>query len=251
MKRRLCVLLVLLVLLALPVQAAAQLAYVTDAAGLLTESQRQDLEELCGAVSRGYGCGVYVITVEDFRDYGTGDAFDVTASVYHGYELGEGAGRDGIVLLLSMAERDYALFVYGDQAEYACNTAGQIALEEQFLPWFRDNDWDSGFRAFVGGCDTLLAKAAAGDPVRASSAPAYGIAVAVSFAVAGVVVLILRAGMKNVRKKTRASQFVSMPLNLTGRVDQFTHVTTSRTRVSSGSSSSKSHSGGSGRVGKF
>ena len=36
-----------------------------------------------------------------------------------------GDDRDGIIILLSMAERDYAMFVYGTYAETAFNSYGQ------------------------------------------------------------------------------------------------------------------------------
>ena len=75
-KRLLCLLLVLVTALALCVSAAAaaqtgaQLNYVTDAAGLLREGERARLEKMAEAVSQKYRVGVYIVTVEDFRDYG-------------------------------------------------------------------------------------------------------------------------------------------------------------------------------------
>ena len=80
MKRNLSIfiLLALLVtLLVLPVQAEAQLAYVTDAAGLLSDTQRQTLETLSSSLSEQYDCGVYIVTVDDFTEYGSGDVYEV------------------------------------------------------------------------------------------------------------------------------------------------------------------------------
>ena len=108
MKRKFAIflLLALLAALILPVQAESGLGYVTDAAGILSDQEWAALEERCAGISRQYGCGVYIITVDDFRNYGSGDVFETTYGIYHDYELGLGADRDGLVLLLSMAQRD-------------------------------------------------------------------------------------------------------------------------------------------------
>jgi len=243
----------LLSLLILPVQAA-ELGYVTDAAGLLTDAEWEELESLCVRISDQYDCGVYMVTVEDYRDYGTGDVFEVTYGIYHEYDLGKGAERDGLLLLLSMAERDFALFVYGDGAEYAFNAYGQEQLEGEFLPYFRQNDWYGGFCAYANTCGSYLAQAAAGEPVKESPGGLIAVLIAASFLVSLVVVLILRAGMKNVRKQTQANQYLTGRLEVTGRRDQFTHKTESRRKIESssgGSSAARSGGGGSGRSGKF
>ena len=52
------------------------------------------------------------------------DVYKTTYQLYHANELGMGEGRDGIIILLSMADRDYAMFVYGENAENAFNEYG-------------------------------------------------------------------------------------------------------------------------------
>ena len=44
--------------------------------------------------------------------------------------MGEGPNRDGIMLLLSMDDRDWAMFCYGSHCEYAFNSYGQQKLEK-------------------------------------------------------------------------------------------------------------------------
>lgn len=256
MKRKLSLLLILVLLVSLtllPVQAHELLSHVTDAAGLLNDYERTALEDLCAAVSDQHNTAVYIVTVDDFRDYGSGDVFEVTYQIYHEYELGKGSGRDGVILLLSMWERDYALFVYGGNAEYALNDYGQTLLEDAFLPFFAENDWYGGFEAYAETCQRLFAQAEAGEPVQESPATSILVAVILSFLAALIVCSILRAGMKNVRAGSEAGAYISAPLNLTRRHDQFTHKTQTRTKIqsSSGSSSARSGGGGSGRSGKF
>lgn len=71
--------------------------------------------------------------VDDYTEYRDGSVFEVTYQLYHNNQLGVGDGRDGVIVLLSMEERDYAMFVYGEYAEYAFDEYGQEKLEEKFL----------------------------------------------------------------------------------------------------------------------
>ena len=136
MKKRIhCLLLVFLFCLVLCVNAAAaeqtgaQLSYVTDAAGLLSENENMLLEKMAESVSQKYGVGVYIVTVEDYRDFHSEGVYKATYTIYHECTMGEGPNRDGIMLLLSMDDRDWAMFCYGSRCEYAFNSYGQQKLE--------------------------------------------------------------------------------------------------------------------------
>ena len=132
MKKRIrCLLLVLMFCLVLCVdavaaeQTGAQLSYVTDAAGLLSENENMLLEKMAESVSKKYGVGVYIVTVEDYRDFHSEGVYKATYTIYHECTMGEGPNRDGIMLLLSMDDRDWAMFCYGSRCEYAFNSYGQ------------------------------------------------------------------------------------------------------------------------------
>ena len=152
MKKRICsLLLVLLFCLVLCVsvaaaeQTGAQLSYVTDSAGLLSENEKMLLEKMAESVSKKYGVGVYIVTVEDYRDFHSEGVYKATYTIYHECTMGEGPNRDGIMLLLSMDDRDWAMFCYGSRCEYAFNSYGQQKLEKVFLDNFGENDWYGGF----------------------------------------------------------------------------------------------------------
>ena len=136
MKKRICRLLLafLLVLvfcvsMAAAEQTGAQLSCVTDTAGLLSENEKMLLERMAESVSQKYGVGVYIVTVEDYRDFHSEGVYKATYTIYHQYTMGVGPNRDGIMLLLSMADRDWAMFCYGSHCEYAFNSYGQEKLE--------------------------------------------------------------------------------------------------------------------------
>lgn len=258
MKRKfICSLLAVVAILAVCVSTAfaeAQLCYVTDEAGILTESEDLQLESMAESVSKQYGVGVYIVTVDDYQNYGTGDVFEVTYGIYHEYTMGEGENRDGIMLLLSMAERDWAMFCYGERCEYAFNEYGQEQLESVFLDNFSEDDWYGGFEDYIEECFVYLQKATEGKPVRESPAFYIIIMVGMSLFLAFLVVGIMWVRMKSVAKERTAAAYVAGDLNLTGQSDVFTYRTETRQKIESSSSGgSRSHSGGagSGRSGKF
>ena len=236
----------------------ADMNYIFDLSDQLSYEEWAELEARASDISQRHGCGVYAAFVDDFTEYGGGnDVYRTTYQLYHASELGMGADRDGIIILLSMDDRDYAMFVYGDHAEYAFDRYGQKELEDAFLGYFGDNDWYGGVSHYLDTCDEYLTRAEEGKPVRKNTLPIYIIVVAASCAIAGGICLMLKWQMKTVHKKAEANEYVAAGgLNLTKQYDRYTHTTETRRKIhddsdSGGSTSSCSGGGGSGRSGKF
>lgn len=254
MKKRIVSLLLAVCLLGLFVGSAyaasePQLSHITDDACLLQESQLQQLEQMAQSVADRYSVGVYIVTVPDYRELDPAGVYETAYGIYHTYSLGEGQQRNGMILLLSMSGRDYALFRYGEQAVYAFNDYGVEKLEETFLDNFGDDDWNGGFEDFLLECDRYLEKAASGKPVRESPVTRILIAWAVALAISAVVCAVLKGQMKTVHKGTSAASYAGN-LGMTEQFDQFTHRTETRRKIeSSKSSGGESHSGG--NSGKF
>lgn len=226
-----------------------QLSHVTDGAGLLQEAQIRRLEQMTQAVANRYVVGVYIVTVEDYREFDPAGVYEATYGIYHEYTLGEGQQRNGIILLLSMAERDYALFRYGEQAVYAFNDYGIEKLEAVFLDNFENDDWSGGFEDYVRECGRYLEKAASGKPVSKSPVTLILVFCAIALVIAAAVCAVLVGQMKTVHKSTSAASYAGN-LALTEQFDQFTHRTETRRKIErSQSSGGEIHSGGSS--GKF
>lgn len=238
--------------------------YVFDISDLLTYEEWEDLETRAADISNRQHCGVYFALVDDFTDYGDGSVYEVTYQLYHGSELGIGANRDGIIVLLSMEERDYAMFVYGEYAEYAFNSYGQKKLEETFLADFGYDDWYGSISHYLNTCDEFLTKADSGEPVREALwvwVVSYLFMIifitVVCCIISGIICYMLLRGMKTVSQKVEANEYIAEGgLQLTERYDQYTHTTETRTKIqkessSGGSTRSESGGGGSGRSGKF
>lgn len=236
----------------------ADMNYIFDLSDQFSYEEWAELEARASDISQRHGCGVYAAFVDDFTEYGGGnDVYKTTYQLYHASELGMGADRDGIIILLSMDDRDYAMFVYGDHAEYAFDRYGQKELEDAFLGYFGDNDWYGGVSHYLDTCDEYLTRAEEGKPVRKNTLPMYLIVVAASCAIAGGICLMLKWQMKTVHKKAEANEYVAAGgLNLTKQYDRYTHTTETRRKIhddsdSDSGTSSCSGGGGSGRSGKF
>ena len=237
-----------------PEPGSVSMQYVYDISNLLPYEEWEELETRAADISNRQHCGVYFALVDNYTDYGSGDVYRVTYQLYHGSQLGMGDNRDGIIVLLSMEEREYAMFVYGEYAEYAFDTFGQEQLEERFLEDFGDDDWYGGISCYLDACDEFLTKAGEGKPVRSSPWPMIAAAVGISCLIAGSICFFLLRGMKSVQQKKEADVYLTADgLHLTDQYDRYTHTTETRTKIekSSSSTSEESGGGGSGRSGTF
>ena len=242
-------------------QSAPATPYVIDDARLLTIEQRQELNAYAEKITETYGMGIYIMSVEDFHNYGEEpQIFDVLWNYYHDNSLGYGADRQGMILMLSMAERDFATFFYGEDTEYAFNSFGQAQLENYFLDDFGSDDWYDGFMDFLTASEDFMAKAAAGEPVRDNPWSLASVFVLIALFVSFVVTRLLWMKMANVAAQKGAKRYQTAEgLVLTKQIDQFLTQTIRRRKIESSDSgsgksgSSRAHSGGggSGRSGKF
>lgn len=254
MKKRISALFAALLLaLTLCVPAAAADTCVYDLCGLLTEEEYLALESTAQELTASSGCGVYIVAVDDYESYGTGDIYSVSTQIYNNASNGFGVGgnRSGILLLVSMYTREWAMFVHGEWGEYAFNSYGQAQLESSFLPSFQSDDWYGGFSGYLTACGEYLSLAAQGQPVQESVVKSIATVVAVSCLIALLVCMVLKGKMKTVHRKVEAHAYMAADgLRLVESYDQYTHTTEERRTVEK-KSESHSGGGGSGRSGSF
>ena len=228
--------------------------YVSDVAGVLTSEQWQQLEDSAKNISEHFQCGVYVVTLDDYTKYGSFSSFwDFSQAFYSRYQLGLGEEHNGILLIMSMADRDYSLLAYGSEAHYAFTDYAKEVLEKQFLDNFRNNDWYGGFTDYVDGCDQLLTRAAEGNPVDVTYSSRSGMSDTASTAlIIGIPCLAafatcegMRRQMKPVKTKAQADDYI-LPggIDLSLKRDVFVNRTVSRTVIHS--NNRDGHGGGGG-----
>ena len=190
--------------------------YVADTAGLLSEDQRAELAQLAAEASAKYNSGVYVVTVNDYRDYNSESPYEAAKTIYNTCGFGLGEDRSGTMLMLSMNDRDYAYIARGDFGNYAFTDYGKDKLEQEFLDDFRNDDWYGGFRDFITESADYMALAEAGTPVdvepvnkAAVAAGSVGVGAAVSCAGSALKCNGLKKKMKTVYTKADATEYIA------------------------------------------
>lgn len=241
--------------------------YVSDAANLLTSEQQQTLENAARSVSQQYGCGIYIITIKNFRDFGFNNINDCAEGFFNHYQMGLGSERNGSLLLLSMEDRDYALKAHGSIAHTAFTDYGSRRLAETFLDDFRQNDWYHGFADYIDNSGEFLRRAAAGDPVdvpqqeiaRMSSGLKTAMIIGIPLLVAFLSCEGLKRPMKPVKKQIFADDYlIPGGIHLDVKQDVFINRSVARTVIQTerasggGGGGTTINSGGfSGHSGKF
>ena len=255
--------LLLLAALALPAAAAEPERCIYDTAKLLPDDMCVILDDIAQNISRERQCSVYFMTVENFQDYGDGVIFDVARQIFLDNKFGMGENQDGVLLILSMADRDYCLLAHGF-GDTALTDYGKDYISEEFLDNFADNDWYGGCMDYLTYTDELLAMARDGVVFDRGSWITSGhlwIFSLILAAVLSAVICLIQRGLmkKKVRQQTDAMDYLKGgAVNITLRRDVFSHATEVRQKIetdsgSSGSSGGYSHSsdGFSGKSGKF
>jgi uncharacterized membrane protein YgcG len=248
-----------------PAAPTAAESFFGDDTGRLSEEELASLNEKALEISNLYQCGVYGLIVEDYREYDQESVYDAAKALYKEKEFGLGGDRDGVFLLLSMADRDYALIAHGEKGNGAFTDYGKDELSGEFLGDFGKDDWYGGFSSYLSGADRFLALYDEGEPYDVGSSAGskaasfllklFLIAV-VPAAAALVICLFLRRSMKTAVKAVSARDYLAdSGIRFTCREDNFSHITEVITKLPEASSSSGGttvDSGGfSGKSGKF
>lgn len=254
-------LLALVLLLSVGMQASAsEYDFIADEADILSAEEERLLEDAAGDASLHYGCGIYIVTLRDYSEYGS-SVRDAAEEYFLAKNFGLGGDQNGIMLLLSMAERDYALIAHGSLANRAFTDYGKDVLSEEFLDDFRYDDWFDGFEDYIScGADFLQAESE-GTPVdtgrnsgTASVDLTWILVLVIPAGIAGVSCGVMAASMKTARVKRNADAYILQKgIRITGQHDRFLNRTVVRQKIETNSSGgTRVNSGGfSGKSGKF
>ncbi|MBR1660056.1 MAG: TPM domain-containing protein, partial [Oscillospiraceae bacterium] len=160
MKMRNCLLCLLaaLLLFAAAVPAFAEDGlYIYDTVNLISVDEAMQLQNRAAQISERYQCGVYIVVVDNYSRYG-GDVLSAAENIYRDNNFGRYRDSSGVLLLLSMNDRDYAVYHLGF-GTYAANRWGESRMDSEMLEHFRANHWLDGCTAFLDTCDRMLADA--------------------------------------------------------------------------------------------
>lgn len=137
-----------------------QFPRLVDYADILSEDEEKKLLEVLDEISERQQVDVVIATAVALN----GRSIEATADDffdYGGYGFGE--QHDGILLLLSMEEREWAISTTGFGIE-AFTDQGQSYIIDQILPDLKSGAYDQAFLAFADLCDRYITQARTGNP---------------------------------------------------------------------------------------
>lgn len=191
----------------LSVQAAS--ARLVDNAALLTADEAEQVERALDEVSQRHGMDVVVVTVDSLG----GKTPGVYADDYYD---NNGYGADGILLLVSMEERDWWISTVG-YGITAFTDAGIEYIADRVVPELGSGDYAWAFTVFAELCDDFITQAKTDQPYNVGNLPQEPfpavlmlmICLATGLVVALIATGIMKGKLKTVRMQSRADDYVT------------------------------------------
>lgn len=227
---------------AVAADAAGGLARIVDWADLLSDSEEAALSEQLDEISERQRVDIVVVTTDSLAGMSVVEYAD---DFYDDNGYGFGTGKDGILLLVSMEERDWYISTSG-YGVTAVTDAGRMS--ETFVPYLSEGEYAKAFHLYAELCDEYITMArAGGTPTEPfSHVRALIIAIAAGFVTALIATGMMRHSLRSVRSQPAAASYVKRDsLRLTKEYEQFLYRNVTRTEKPKENSSSNSRSGGS------
>lgn len=259
-KKRIFTLLSVLLLcgmMVLPVFAQESLPRLVDNADLLTTGEENELLAKLDEISERQQVDVVVVTTDSL---GGKSPMEYADDFYDENGYGFGESYDGILLLISMEERDWYITTTG-YGITAITDAGREYISDQFLADLSNGDYEKAFTIYAKLCDEFIAQARTGEPYDVGNMPRepfpvieyMGIALVIGFIAALVATGMMKGQLRTVRSQAAAGNYVKKnSMNVTERHALFLyrHVTRSAKPKSndSGGGGSTTHTSSSGRT---
>ena len=246
--------LLLSVLTAVPALAESDYERFTDGAGLLTESEGQELLEQLDEISERQQVDVVVVTVNSLEG---ATPMEYADDFYDEYGYGFGEEKDGILFLISMEERDWYMSTSGFGIT-AFTDAGLEYLSDMIVSDLSEGDYAWAFTTFAEMCDDYITQAQTGEPYDVDHLPKDPLvllvflvfALVAGFVIALIATGIMRLKLKSVYSQTEADSYAKKgSLKLTTKNDLYLYKKVDRREkpkeVNTSSSGSTRSSGGS------
>lgn len=242
-KRVLSWALCLLILAVLPLSSQALDSRLIDGADLLTAGEKIRIESILDRVSDQYGVDIVIATV----DSAAGHSVDAYVEYYYdSNNLGTGSRRDGALLLICMAEREYRILSNGMVGD-AIDDSAIDSIGDSIVDDLSDGEYAVAFETFARECAYYIDGHLNGFPFPAGRNML--ICLVVGLVIALIVTGIMRSQLKSVRRQPGAGEYTKPgSMQLTHSSDLYLYRHVSRVKIqrnnSSGGSSGSRHVGG-------
>lgn len=243
MKKICSILLAMILCITLATTAfAAKGPLLYDGADLLTAVQEQRLLARLEEVRSTYQVEVAIATVDSTGNYSA----DWYAELYYDdHDLGIGPNRDGVLLLISMEERDWQILSDGLAAD-AITMREIDEIGEKIVDELSQGDYADAFEEFISLCEYEINGEINGFPFN------FGknllICGVIGLAAALIATGVMAAQLRSVKRRTEAGEYTAPgSMHVTLCSDLFLYRTVSRRYIPRESSGSRSGGGGGGR----
>lgn len=225
---------------------------VVDGADLLSDSEEQSLKVKLDEISTRQKLDVVVVTVKT-TDGKTPEEYADDYYDYNGY--GFGTEKDGVLLLISMENRDWHITTTG-YGIVAFTDAGIGYISNKMLPDLSNGKYSDAFTKYAKLCDKFITQAKKGKAYDSYNLPKDPFpkrwifySIIAGMIVSFIICMSMRLKLKSVGKKDTATDYEKEgSLDITKSNEQFLYNKTSRHLRSdnSRSSGSSTHSSSSG-----
>lgn len=240
MKKWIQIILCLLCLISLPLNTMGAQPYVVDEAGLLSDNEVADLELSCQEFKADSNMDLVILTLNSLNGKSAMDYADDYFDANY--------GENGILLLISMAEREWHISTAGTAID-AFNESDLIGMEDTLMKYLPDGKYYKAFLNFQYDCQYYWCNE---EPTDLEAGLFIGIPAGAVIAL--VVLLILRLTMNTKSAQRCAANYeVAGSYNLRRHQDLFLYSKVTKQpkpqpqQTNSGSSSG-THTSSSGRT---
>lgn len=224
--------------------------YLIDLSSLVTDAQAAEIEPLLRSASDRANIDIAILTIDDISGKTSTQFAD---DAYEDLEYGRGPSHDGVMLLISIKERDWAITTEGFGIT-AITPEAQSYIMGIVRPLLSDGRYAQAFRTFAELCGEIAADARAGRAFTPPKDPFSYVgnallALVIGLLIAAIRISSLRGDLKSVRPNEAAEDYVrSGSMNIRNSSDVFLFSNVVRTKIPKKSSSSGTHRSSSGRT---
>ncbi|MCR5671270.1 MAG: TPM domain-containing protein [Butyrivibrio sp.] len=217
------------------VPGARQKPRLVDNADLLFSGEEKDINQKLDELSEKYSCNVAILTMDShsgpIRDFAD-DYFD-----YNGF--GADYNDSGILFMLSMADREWAISTKGD-AIAAFTDFGQEKMMDSMLGYLGEDDYSAAFKDYISTCDRYLELYQLGTPYDVETQYVNTpeekhrnilISIVIGLITGTIPIFVMKAQLNTVKMQTSAAGYQSGGVKLTTKQDSFVNKTLTKTPI--------------------
>lgn len=199
-----------------------QLPLVVDNAGLLSAGERNALEQKLAGYSERCQCDIAIITVPSTGNKDV-ELFTVDFYDYNGY--GYGSGKDGLMLLLSMEERDWCVSRHGKSERIFTQNVVDDMISS-VSGYLSDDDYNTAFNRFA---DDFVKRYESAGKISPIWIP---VDLGLGFVIAYFSMKAKTSNLKSVKSKRDASDYIHHDsMHLVSDKDSFLYSNVTRTPI--------------------